>query len=124
MHGALAVARCAVVPIRFGAGVKLKTVEALQAGVPVVATSIGAEGIPERWAGGMAVADDPSAFAEALVAMVTSPSTWRRHRDALDAAVAAPLEDGAPSWDTVLASLGLATTRSSAQPPFVKVQPR
>ena len=124
VHGALAVARCAVVPIRFGAGVKLKTVDALQAGVPVVATSIGAEGIPERWAGGMAVADDPSAFAEAVVAMVTSPSTWRRHRDALDAAVAAPLEDGAPSWDTVLASLGLATTRSSAQPPFVKVQPR
>lgn len=39
--------RVVVVPLRFGAGVKGKVLEALQAGVPIVTTSIGAEGIPD-----------------------------------------------------------------------------
>ena len=38
--------RVAIVPIRYGSGVKLKTVEALQFGVPTVSTTIGAESIP------------------------------------------------------------------------------
>ena len=42
-------AACAVVPLRFGAGVKGKVLEAIRYGVPLVTTSIGAEGIPMRW---------------------------------------------------------------------------
>lgn len=37
----------AVVPLRFGAGVKGKVIEAMANGVPVVTTPIGAEGIPQ-----------------------------------------------------------------------------
>ena len=40
--------RVAIAPLRFGAGVKLKTVQALQHGVPIVCTSIGAEAIDTR----------------------------------------------------------------------------
>ncbi len=36
-----------VVPLRFGAGVKGKVLEAMQKGIPVATTSIGAEGIPD-----------------------------------------------------------------------------
>jgi glycosyltransferase involved in cell wall biosynthesis len=39
--------RLVVVPLRFGAGVKGKVLEAIQAGLPIITTSIGAEGIPE-----------------------------------------------------------------------------
>ena len=39
-------AHIAVLPLRFGAGVKVKVLECLGAGVPVVTTSVGAEGIP------------------------------------------------------------------------------
>lgn len=39
-------ARIAVVPLRFGAGVKSKVVEALQQGVPLVTTGVGAQGLP------------------------------------------------------------------------------
>lgn len=39
--------RLAVVPLRYGAGVKGKVVEAMYHGIPIVTTSIGAEGIPE-----------------------------------------------------------------------------
>ena len=38
--------RLSIVPLRYGAGVKGKVLEAMQAGVPIVTTSVGAEGIP------------------------------------------------------------------------------
>ena len=39
--------RIVVVPLRYGAGVKGKVVEAIYNGAPIVTTSIGAEGIPD-----------------------------------------------------------------------------
>ena len=42
-------ARVAVVPLRSGAGVKLKVVEALRAGLPLVTTPVGAQGLPGTW---------------------------------------------------------------------------
>jgi len=77
-------ARVVVVPLRFGAGVKNKTVEALQYGVPVVTTTIGAEGIevPDGLAP-MIVTDDPGEFAAAVVRLLTDGHEWRaRRRDA------------------------------------------
>lgn len=54
-----------VVPLFKGAGVKFKTLEALMAGVPVVTTAVGAEGIggPELFAG---LTSDPQVFADAV----------------------------------------------------------
>ena len=40
-------ARIAIIPLRYGAGVKGKTVEAMYYGVPVVSTSFGIEGMPD-----------------------------------------------------------------------------
>ncbi len=39
--------KMAVVPLRYGAGVKGKVVEAMHLGIPMISTSIGIEGIPE-----------------------------------------------------------------------------
>ena len=39
-------ARVVIVPIRYGAGVKLKTMDALLNGVPLVSTTAGIEGVP------------------------------------------------------------------------------
>jgi glycosyltransferase involved in cell wall biosynthesis len=50
---------CAMVsPLRFGSGVKLKVLEALARGVPVVSTSVGAEGIATGPHQGVLVEDD------------------------------------------------------------------
>ena len=46
---AYAGARLAVVPLRCGAGVKLKVVEALREGLPLVTTPTGAQGLPGLW---------------------------------------------------------------------------
>jgi len=66
-----ATAGVAVVPLRFGAGVKGKTIEALFHAIPVVATSIGLQGIAPREAICF-VADGAEAFANAVVRAQTS----------------------------------------------------
>jgi glycosyltransferase involved in cell wall biosynthesis len=73
---ALAGAHVAVAPLLQGAGVKFKTVEALLHGVPVVATTVGAEGIgiPELFAG---VVDTPEGFARAVIDALTDTETAR-----------------------------------------------
>jgi GT2 family glycosyltransferase/ubiquinone/menaquinone biosynthesis C-methylase UbiE len=57
--------RISVVPLRYGAGVKGKVLEAMQAGIPLVTTSIGAEGIPEAESI-FAIADEGKEFAKAI----------------------------------------------------------
>jgi glycosyltransferase involved in cell wall biosynthesis len=73
--------RVAISPTLVGAGVKLKTVEAVQYGVPVVATSEGAAGLPEEWRGAVAVADDARDFADAVVRLMSDRRTWERRRN-------------------------------------------
>ncbi len=76
-------ARVAVIPLRFGAGVKLKTVDALEHGVPIVATSIGAEGLPRDVSQAFAVEDEPAAFADAVCNLLESPRAWELARRSL-----------------------------------------
>ena len=102
--------RVAVAPVRFGAGVKLKTLEALQYGVPVVATTIGAEGLEALPAEAVAVHDDPVAFAAAIVARLRDVEVWRAHRQAIDVAMAAvppPLDWRAWLADMVMEDAGV-----------------
>jgi O-antigen biosynthesis protein len=70
-------ARVAVVPLRCGAGVKLKVVEALRDGVPLVTTPVGAQGLP-----GVAdvayVCGDAASFAEAVCALLLHDALWRQ----------------------------------------------
>ena len=70
-------ARVAVVPLRCGAGVKLKVVEALRAGLPLVTTSVGAQGLPEL-SGIVAVEDDAALFAAAVVALLRDDDAWEK----------------------------------------------
>jgi GT2 family glycosyltransferase/glycosyltransferase involved in cell wall biosynthesis len=69
--------RVAIAPLRFGAGLKGKIVEAMAAGLPVVTTSIGAEGIGNG-NGQLAIADDPVDFASAVVDLYSSETAWER----------------------------------------------
>jgi GT2 family glycosyltransferase/2-polyprenyl-3-methyl-5-hydroxy-6-metoxy-1,4-benzoquinol methylase/glycosyltransferase involved in cell wall biosynthesis len=68
-------ARVAVCPLRFGAGVKMKVVEAMHQGLPLVTTPSGAEGLPglDKVVG---VHADPGAFAAAVVALLDDDALW------------------------------------------------
>ena len=60
--------RIVVVPLRYGAGVKGKVVEAVYNGAPVVTTSVGSEGIPDVGQA-LVIEDTAEAFAEAVVSL-------------------------------------------------------
>ena len=95
-------ARVALVPVRFGAGVKLKTVDALVASLPVVTTTIGAEGIDARWTTAMRIADDPAEFAAHLVSLLTDPVAWDRAHDGSRRSAAESSNSISSSWNTLV----------------------
>lgn len=66
----LAEAAVVVAPLLSGGGTKLKVVEAMAAGRPVVATPIGAEGIDGRDGEHFVVADGSAAFASAVAELL------------------------------------------------------
>jgi glycosyltransferase involved in cell wall biosynthesis len=85
-----------VVPLRSGGGTRIKIFEAMAQGVPVVSTSIGAEGLPVPEGEAILIADDPAAFAGAVVSLLESPE----FRDRI-ATCARELMVGEYSWITV-----------------------
>ena len=59
-------ARCLAVPLRVGGGTRLKILEAMAWGVPVVSTTLGCEGLGFENGRELLVADEPAAFAAAV----------------------------------------------------------
>ncbi|MFZ1992653.1 MAG: glycosyltransferase family 4 protein, partial [Solirubrobacteraceae bacterium] len=75
-------ARVSIAPIRYGAGVKGKIGEALGRGLPVVTTSIGAEGMGLMDGEHVLVADDPADFATAVLRLHDDRGLWEALREA------------------------------------------
>lgn len=67
--------RIVVVPLRFGAGVKGKVVEAINYEVPVVTTTIGAEGLVDTGKV-LTVCDEASDFANAVINLYSNQTDW------------------------------------------------
>lgn len=67
--------RLVIVPLRYGAGVKGKVVEAVSYQVPIVTTPIGAEGLPDfkKYA---LVANEPNEFAEMVLQLYDDSELW------------------------------------------------
>ena len=63
-----------VVPLRIGGGTRLKMYEAMAMEIPVVSTSIGAEGLPVRDGEHLVIADDAESFAAAVVGLLQDPA--------------------------------------------------
>lgn len=63
--------KVSIVPLRIGGGTRLKIYEAMAAGTPVVSTTIGAEGLDISPGENILIADEPEAFAEACVRLIS-----------------------------------------------------
>jgi glycosyltransferase involved in cell wall biosynthesis len=62
-----------VCPILSGSGVRVKLLEAFAAGIPVVSTRLGAEGLAEKDGDVCALADDPQNFARHVIDLLRDP---------------------------------------------------
>ncbi len=71
-----------VAPLRFGAGVKGKVGRALAAGLPVVTTSVGAEGLGLEDEKSAFVREQPQGLADACLDLARDPAMWVRVSDA------------------------------------------
>jgi glycosyltransferase involved in cell wall biosynthesis len=94
-----------VCPMRLGSGMKMKIVEALGAGLPVVTTSVGADGMDLLVAGrDFVVADGPAPFAAAVVELLKDEGARRRFGRSGRAAVqkAYTWEANARAWEKII----------------------
>jgi polysaccharide biosynthesis protein PslH len=111
-------ATVAVVPMRSGSGQQFKILEAMASGAPVVATAAEAEQVGAEHDLELLVADEPSAFAQAVVDLLADPAraaglankarglverhfSWRHSVEALEAVWEAALHERAKSGDGV-----------------------
>jgi glycosyltransferase involved in cell wall biosynthesis len=60
-------------PILSGSGVRVKLLEAFAAGIPVVSTRLGAEGLASEDGTICALADDPETFAQRTLELIENP---------------------------------------------------
>ncbi|MBN2378100.1 MAG: glycosyltransferase [Sedimentisphaerales bacterium] len=70
--------RVSVVPLRLGSGTKLKVITAMLSGLPVVCTSIGAEGLDLVHGEHALIADDPKTLAHYIEQGLTNETLWRK----------------------------------------------
>jgi GT2 family glycosyltransferase/glycosyltransferase involved in cell wall biosynthesis len=87
-------------PILSGAGVRVKVLEAMAAGVPVVTSTLGAEGIHAAAGRELLIADDPAAFASALVDLLTDSERATRLARSARAVVEQEYD-----WDVIVGNL-------------------
>ena len=106
-------ARVAVVPLRYGAGVKLKVVEALREGLPLVTTPVGAQGLPglENIA---SICQEPQDFADAVCRLLTDDALWTE-RSATQIDYAASRYSEAAFQGRLLAALPQSARRCAAR---------
>ncbi|RKZ43661.1 MAG: hypothetical protein DRQ41_04730 [Gammaproteobacteria bacterium] len=70
--------RVFISPLRYGAGMKGKLGQALSLGLPIVTTTIGAEGMGLIDGEMALIADDPDSFAEAVCRLYTDSVLWEK----------------------------------------------
>ena len=63
-----------IVPIQAGSGIRIKSLEAMALGVPVVSTSVGAQGLTVESGTQMIIADDPAGFADGIIQLLLNPA--------------------------------------------------
>ena len=66
-----------IAPMRFGAGTLNKVIESIALGVPVVASPIAVQGLPEVLKEYILISDNPAGFAENILRVLSDPTSYR-----------------------------------------------
>jgi glycosyltransferase involved in cell wall biosynthesis len=74
-------AKVVLAPIRFGAGIKGKLLEAMRCGTPSVTSSIGAESMAGTFDWNGFVKDNPNEFVDAVVQLYEDENLWKQSQE-------------------------------------------
>jgi len=77
----LQTARLLAVPLIIGGGSRIKIVEAWAAGLPVVSTPTGADGLSCVSGRDLLIADDPAGFAQYIQKLLLENDLWEKLRE-------------------------------------------
>ncbi len=72
----LSQARVSLAPLRFGSGIKVKVINSMCRGLPIVTTSVGAEGIDATHMQHLAICDTAPTMAQAIHILLTDREIW------------------------------------------------
>ena len=72
--------RVFIAPLRFGSGIKVKVLNAMYRGIPVVTTSVGTEGLAARHMHHLALADTPEDMVQSIQRLLTDTQIWQHLR--------------------------------------------
>ncbi|MFT3790720.1 MAG: glycosyltransferase family 4 protein [Rudaea sp.] len=89
-----------IVPLRAGSGTRLKVLEAMALGMPIVTTRVGAEGIDLEHGRNALFAESADAFADAVLELLAAPDKARHLGDAAHALAVARYD-----WEAIGAEL-------------------
>jgi glycosyltransferase involved in cell wall biosynthesis len=94
-----------IVPLQAGGGMRVKILDAWSRGLPVISTTVGAEGLVARDGENLLLADTPEAFAEAVVRVLREPALAARLAEGGRRTVEAHYDWRRvyPAWDDVYA---------------------
>ncbi len=112
--------RVSVAPIRFGAGIKGKVGTAMCAGLPVVATTLAAEGMSLSDGENILIADGAKQFTDAIVKLYEDESLWNRISQN-SVAFADKAWGGRAAWKNLSQILGEAGFEIPEIPPRLKL---
>ena len=65
-------------PIKFGSGLKIKSIEALAYGLPLVTTSVGCEGIEDGINNAFLLAESPTEFAQSIIKILKDDNFYKK----------------------------------------------
>ncbi|MBL9114797.1 MAG: glycosyltransferase [Verrucomicrobiaceae bacterium] len=91
----------AVVPLRIGGGTRLKILELMAAGIPIVSTTIGAEGLPVQHGVHLLLADTPDEMRAAVLKLMGDAGLRSRLREAAQKEIVRPAGWSAVTRDFV-----------------------
>jgi sugar transferase (PEP-CTERM/EpsH1 system associated) len=107
-------ASVSIVPLRIGGGTRLKIYEAMAAGVPVISTTVGAEGLAVTDGCNIHLADDAETFARKLLALLSNATERQTVADAAINLVTETFswESVTERFEAILAESGDAATQA------------
>ncbi|MEL0652246.1 glycosyltransferase family 4 protein [Algibacter sp. TI.3.09] len=81
VHTVMQEAKVCLAPIRFGAGLKGKLIDAMQNGTPMITSTVGAEGMFGKFEPNGFIEDDANSFAKQAIALCQNEVLWSKMQE-------------------------------------------